>query len=200
MVSIYNQNCEENTMFFNWLKRKTARKLAASGLYQSARTQSRDPVLYETRGVADTMDGRFDSLSLHVALLMGRLRRLGPEGVALSQAVFDCMFKDIDQTLRETGVGDLGVPKHMKKMMKAFNGRAYAYCAALEAQDSAALETALARNLYRADRVPPQGAAMISYVFALRDALDGHTLPDLSRGQVSFPSSASMEQDYAQAV
>ena len=199
MVSIYNQNCEENTMFFNWLKRKTARKLAAKGLYQSARTQSRDPVLYRNHGVADTMDGRFDALSLHVALLMGRLRRLGPDGVALAQSVFDCMFKDIDQTLRETGVGDLGVPKHMKKMMKAFNGRVYAYCAALEAQNADALETALARNLYRADRMPPQGAAMTRYVFALRDVLEAHTLLDLSRGQLSLPP-ASMEQDYAQAV
>jgi len=186
-------------MFFNWLKHRTARRQAAKGLYQSARTQSRDPVLYADLGVADTMDGRFDALSLHVALLIGRLRRLGPEGVALSQTVFDCMFRDIDQTLRETGVGDLGVPKHMKKMMKAFNGRVYAYCTAVEAQDIPALETALARNLYRADSLPATASGIVNYVFALRDTLESYTLVDFGRGQVSYPP-ATGEKPYAQAV
>jgi cytochrome b pre-mRNA-processing protein 3 len=172
-------------MFFNWLKHKTARKQAAKRLYQTTRSQSRDPVLYERWGVADTMDGRFDALSLHVALLLGRLRRLGPEGHRLAQAVFDCMFRDIDQTLRETGIGDLGVPKHMAKMMKAFNGRAHVYSSALAARDTAALEIAIARNLYRADSVP--AADVVAYVLSLHDALGAYSLEDLMRGDISYP-------------
>lgn len=201
MVSIYNPNCEEIAMFFNWLKRKTNRKQAAAGLYQSTRSQSRDPVFYADWNVADTMDGRFDVLSLHVALLLGRLGQLGAEGQKLGQAVFDCMFHDIDETLRETGVGDLGVPKHMAKMMKAFNGRVHAYNEALETRDIKALSTAIARNLYRFENIPAQGQDIVSYVVALHDVLATQTLDTLMHGKIVFPQPPAMfeQQRFANA-
>jgi cytochrome b pre-mRNA-processing protein 3 len=174
-------------MFFNWLKRKAARKMAARRLYQTIRSQSRDPVLYAGWGVADTMDGRFDALCLYICVLIERLRRLGPEGNRLSQAVFDVMFRDVDQTLRETGVGDLGVPKHMAKMMKAFNGRAHVYSSALASRDFAALEQGIARNLYRAEIVPLSGADVAPYVLSVHKALENYSLEDFLRGDVSYP-------------
>lgn len=178
-------------MFFNWLKGRTARKQAAAGLYQTVRSQSRHPVFYADWGVADTMDGRFDALCLHIAPLLGRLRKAGPQGAKLAQAVFDAMFRDIDQTLRETGVGDLGVPKHMARMMKAFNGRVHVYCTAIDARDAAALETAIARNLYRAETLPREGASVGSYIFSVSDALDAMALEEFMRGQVTYPAPVS---------
>lgn len=174
-------------MFFNWLKRRAARRQAAAGLYQTVRSQSRHPVFYADWGVADTMDGRFDALCLHIAPLLGRLRGAGTEGAKLAQAVFDAMFRDIDQTLRETGVGDLGVPKHMAKMMKAFNGRVHAYCTAIDARDIAALETAIARNLYRTETPPRETADVTVYILSVGDALNGMTMDDFMRGHVSYP-------------
>lgn len=199
MVSIYNPNCEDFTMFFNWLKHRTARKQAAAGLYQSARSQSRHPVFYANWGVADTMDGRFDVLSLHVALLMARLGQMGKQGQKLAQAVFDEMFRDIDQTLRETGVGDLGVPKHMAKMMKAFNGRAHAYAAAMGKDDNAALETAIARNVYRLEYIPGHARDIADYAVNVKSALAQYH--DFYRGSVQYPQpQPEREQPYAQAV
>ena len=174
-------------MLFNWLNHRRARKQAAAGLYQRVRSQSRHPVFYAQWGVADTMDGRFDALCLHVAPLLGRLRQTGPQGAKLAQAVFDAMFRDIDQTLRETGVGDLGVPKHMAKMMKAFNGRVHVYCTAIEARDMASLETAIARNLYRAETVPAEGADVAAYIMSVGDALQRTSLDDFMQGRVSYP-------------
>ncbi len=199
MVSIYNPNCEDITMFFNWLKHRTARKQAAAGLYQSTRSQSRHPVFYANWGVADTMDGRFDVLSLHVALLMARLGQMGRQGQKLSQAVFDQMFRDIDHTLRETGVGDLGVPKHMAKMMKAFNGRAHVYAAAINANDNAALELAIARNIYRMEHIPEHARDIAGYALAVKKTLDEYH--DFSRGAVQYPvPQTTEEQPYAKAV
>lgn len=174
-------------MFFNWLKRRAARKQAAAGLYQTVRSQSRHPVLYAEWGVADTMDGRFDALCIHIAPLLGRLRQMGPEGAKLAQAVFDAMFRDIDQTLRETGVGDLGVPKHMAKMMKAFNGRVHVYCTAIEARDLAALEAAIARNLYRSETIPTHGADVAAYILGAGDALQRTSLDDFMQGRIFYP-------------
>lgn len=156
-------------------------------MYQTARSQSRHPVFYARWGVADTMDGRFDALCLHVAPLLGRLRQTGAEGGKLAQSVFDAMFRDIDQTLRETGVGDLGVPKHMAKMMKAFNGRVHAYCTAIEARDMAALETAIARNLYRTEMPPADGADVAAYIMAAGDMLQRASFDEFMQGKVSYP-------------
>ncbi len=185
-------------MFFNWLKGRAARKQAAAGLYQTVRSQSRHPVFYADWGVADTMDGRFDALCLHIAPLLGRLRKAGPHGAKLAQSVFDAMFRDIDQTLRETGVGDLGVPKHMARMMKAFNGRTHVYCTAIDARDAAALETAIARNLYRTEVPPRESADVAAYILSVSEMLGAMTLEDFMRGHVTYPapvsSAASMRE------
>jgi len=180
-------------MVFNWLKHRTARRRSAAGLYQTARTQSRDPVFYAHWGVADTMDGRFDLLALHVALMMERLGALGPEGAKLAQALFDCMFKDIELTLRETGVGDLGVPKHMARMMKAFNGRVHVYHAALGANDEAALNVALNRNIYRGNEAA-NGGELARYILAACESLNRYDLQDFQRGNVSYQNSPAFAE------
>jgi hypothetical protein len=108
---------------------------------------ARDPWLYLSLGVPDTLDGRFDLIALHAFLLVHRLQDEAAPGPDLAQAVFDAMFRDMDNNLREIGVSDLTVGKRVRAMWEAFHGRAKAYAAALEATDRLALETALARNV-----------------------------------------------------
>ncbi|MFA5591966.1 MAG: ubiquinol-cytochrome C chaperone family protein [Micavibrio sp.] len=152
-------------MFFKWARTRAHRKRAAAQLYQTALAQSREPVFYRDYGVADTMDGRFDMLGFHAALIMEGLRPYGREGRALAQALFDKLFREVEFALRESGVGDLGVPKHMGRMMRAFNGRAHAYHEALAGRDVEALEKALARNIYRDDTATEQAGALAKYGF-----------------------------------
>ena len=97
---------------------------------------------YQALGVPDTLDGRFDLVALHVFLLVHRLQRA--PGPALAQAVFDAMFSDMDNNLREIGVSDLSVGKRVRAMWEAFHGRSKAYASALEAADGSALAAALA--------------------------------------------------------
>ena len=124
--------------------------------YTAIMAQARKPDHYGVGGVPDSFDGRFDMLAAHVHLV---LRRLRSEGVArddIGQALFDMFFRDMDQAMREAGVGDLGVGKKIRKMAQAFYGRAAAYD---EAMGKAApvktngevvnrLSAVLQRNLY----------------------------------------------------
>lgn len=122
-------------------------KIAAKSVYADLLRQSRHPWFYREAGAPDSFDGRFDILLLHVFFVVHHLCHQGASGQAFNQALFDAMFFDMDQTLREMGIGDMGVPKHMRRMMKAFNGRIQAYEAAWQTSDSAFTE-ALRRNVY----------------------------------------------------
>lgn len=129
---------------------------AAFRLYGSAVAAARDPYLYVTLGVPDTLDGRFDAICLHVYVLIRRLTEVEPDGPAMAQSVFDAMFHDMDINLREMGVGDMSVGKRNRKMWEAFHGRSAAYAGVWD--DAAALADAIGRNVWRGVE-PPAGAA-----------------------------------------
>ena len=156
-------------------------------LYGAAVAAARDPFLYTVVGVPDTLDGRFDTVSLHAFLLIRRLKREPAPGPALAQAVFDAMFSDMDVNLREMGVGDLSVGRKVRAMWEAFHGRSVAYEAAMNAIDAGALEAALVRNVWRG--IPPAGAmsAVLRDLVLVQDThLRTQNLADLARGRVRF--------------
>ena len=127
-------------------RRKNPHEAFAAALYARTAEQAREPALFEVCGIPDTLDGRFDALALHAALMIDRLRR-EPDGEGLAQAFFDAMFRHLDLTLREIGVQDLGVGRRIKIMAEGLHGRALAYRAAL-ADGPAPLSHVLRRNAY----------------------------------------------------
>jgi len=173
----------------NWFKVRKARKDAAARLYDVAVVNSRNPAFYNELGVADTLDGRFDLLTLYVFLMMERLNDLGPSGRKLAQALFDHMFRMIDLTLREMGFGDVGIPKHMKKMMKAFNGRAHSYHAALQSRDGEVLMRAIIRNVYRIEdeSVPAGAEELTGSVIDIFETFRGFTLEQFTSDAFWLP-------------
>ena len=131
-------------MFWVLSSQSRARRKRAQSLYEAAAMQARKPEFFIDFGVPDTFDGRFEILCLHVWLVIHKLKGAGQDKDA--QAVFDAMFRTLDMTVREMGIGDLSVPRHMKRMMTGFNGRASAYQDALG--DEVELMEALKRNVY----------------------------------------------------
>jgi len=125
----------------------------ALALYDSVVAQARLPHWYETGGVPDTIDGRFDMIAAVLSLVLLRLER-DPGAAAASARLTERFVSDMDGQLRESGVGDIGVGKHIGKMMGMLGGRLGAYRDGLAARD---LGSALERNLYRAG--PPAPAA-----------------------------------------
>ncbi len=173
--------------FFGLARRRDKHERTGFLLYSQAVAAARDPYLYLTAGVPDTLDGRFDLIGLHAFLLIHRLTQDAAPGPAVAQAVFDAMFSDMDINLREMGVSDMSVGKRVKAMWEAFHGRSAAYTEALARQDHTALATALARNLWRG-ATPPDGAdAMLArMVFAQTAALSHQNLDALATGAVRF--------------
>jgi cytochrome b pre-mRNA-processing protein 3 len=138
-------------------RRKRPEDASAAALYARTAEAARASELFEACGIPDTLDGRFDSLALHAALVIDRLRR-EPDGEALAQAFFDAMFRHLDLTLRELGVQDLGVGRRIKIMAEGLHGRALAYRQALAGGPSS-LSEVLRRNAY-GGRSPPDHQAV----------------------------------------
>ncbi|MEE8202677.1 MAG: ubiquinol-cytochrome C chaperone family protein [Alphaproteobacteria bacterium] len=180
-------------MVLKRLFRRSQLRDRACRLYGRAVEQARQPAFYRDHAVPDTLDGRFDMIALHVALVLRRLSREGAEGEALGQAVFDAMMDDMDRSLREMGVGDLGVGRRVKAMASAVYGRAAAYGAALAADDGA-LADALRRNLYgTVDAAEKDVAAVATYVRGAAAALDAQAGRDLLAGEIRFGAPAQDE-------
>lgn len=133
-------------MIFNLFRKSTAPD-AALEAYRSIVAQSRQEKFYAEWGVPDTVTGRFDMISLHMALTMHRLHGV-PEARTFTQALVEVFFRDMDQSIRELGVTDLGVPARIKKMGKAFYGLVGVLGSALDSGDVAEVESVLVKNVY----------------------------------------------------
>ena len=157
-------------------------------LYAEIVAAARQPEFYSDWNVPDTPLGRFEMLSLHMFLLQHRLR--GESGTIreIAQVLTDDFFTEVEHSLRELGIGDMGVPKRMKKLARMFYGRTTAYADALERGDADALRAALARNI-RPDAADwPEAASLATYVMAAEKVLAGQDLDKIGSGSVRFPT------------
>jgi cytochrome b pre-mRNA-processing protein 3 len=157
-------------------------------LYGQIAAQARLPAFYSGFAVPDTLDGRFEMLCLHAYSLFHRLKGQGEDADALGQATYDAMFADLDGSLRELGVADLGVGRRIKAMTEALNGRIQAFDRAFAAGDDA-LHDAVRRNVYgttspREEEV----AAMAMYLRQVRTALAETTLERLCAARLTLPA------------
>lgn len=179
---------------FNRFRNPTVPRGTIEAIYGMIVAQAREPAFYSDLGVRDTVNGRFDMLILHLWLV---LRRLQPveDGSALSQALFDHFCADMDDNLREMGVGDLTVPKRMQAFGEAFYGRSAAYDMAFEAGEGE-LAQALSRNVFNGEAVE-SAKALAGYVrdvSARLAALDDTTV---RAGAWTFPK---VEADLLRAM
>lgn len=171
------------------LFRKSVDTEAVYAVYSAIVAQSRRPRFYAEWGVPDTVTGRFDMICLHLALLFGRLRGEGREVAEFSQAVFDLFFRDMDSSLREMGVGDLGVPKKIEKMGSLFYGLLANVNEAIERGDAAELESVVARNLF--DGAEGEGtAALAQYLIAETARLRTVPTADILAGRLALGEAA----------
>lgn len=126
---------------------------------------------------------------MHAGLYLPRLKSARGNGKALAQATFDQMFANMEQNLRELGVGDATVPRRMKDMVQAFYGRATAYDNALRAGDVAGLRQALQRNVYRGAEISQTKLdALSTYMRASFEALKAADDNDIIAGTFAWPA------------
>jgi cytochrome b pre-mRNA-processing protein 3 len=131
--------------FNHFRKPRLAPPGTIDAIYGMIVTQAREPLFYRDLGVADTVNGRFDLIVLHLWMVLRRLREIA--GTAeLAQALFDRFCSDMDDNLREMAIGDLAVPKKMQAIGEAFYGRIAAYDMAFT-DTPEALAQAISRNI-----------------------------------------------------
>jgi cytochrome b pre-mRNA-processing protein 3 len=144
---------------------------------------ARDPLYYTRYHVADSVDGRFDMVALVTSLVLIRLETLD---LRKEQALLTERFvEDMDGSLRDIGIGDMVIGKHMGRMMGALGGRLGAYREALAVSaPPQALAGALARNVYRGD--PPEDAAvdLAAAVRTLAERIGSTPVPLLLEGRI----------------
>lgn len=166
--------------------RRSSREVS-DALYESIVASARQTFFYSDCDVPDTPLGRFEMLSVHMFLFLERARRGSAVLNELAQELIDEFFKDVEHSLRELGIGDVGVPKRMKKLAKMFYGRAEAYREALEAQDAPALAAALARNVCPERADWPHAGRVATYVEHAHAMLAAQAETDLLAGRIRFP-------------
>jgi cytochrome b pre-mRNA-processing protein 3 len=161
--------------------------LAGRRLYDSAAAQARSPAFYAVMGAPDTVEGRFELYTLHVALVLRRLKGQGSQAAETAQGLFDAYVKALDHGLREMGVGDLSVGKKMRKLGEAFYGRVKNYDEAFAAlPDTVALAAIIGRTIL-IDQPDAQTAALVGYATTAVAGLDAQPLDALLQGEASWP-------------
>ena len=162
---------------------------SATKLFDKTVEQARNPHFYAEWDVPDTVEGRYDMITLHMVLV---LRRLGDEREAtqgFAQTLFNVMFKNMDQSLRELGVGDLKVAKKVRELAEMFYGRAGVYEVGIFDQDVPALASALSRNVW-SEEAAPYAPDLARYTIAAAATLSAQPISALISGEVRFPEPA----------
>lgn len=175
-------------MIFNPFRRSSPTD-AVFAVYSAIVAQSRQPHFYAEWGIADTVTGRFDMICLHLVLLFRRLRSEQGRAAEFSQSVFDLFFKDMDQSLRELGAGDLAVPKKIQKMGGIFYGLLASLSAALDTGDAVAVEAVLIRNVY-GEQPAPQASALAAYLLQQSGQLAAQPVDAITAGRIDLARAA----------
>jgi cytochrome b pre-mRNA-processing protein 3 len=158
-----------------------------ASLYGAIVAQARTPAFYRIYGVPDTVNGRLEMIMLHAVLLLRRLEHEAAPVRELGQGLFEHFCRDMDESMREMGVGDLSVPRKMRRIAEAFYGRQSAYGAALAASGEQPLAAALGRNVF-ADAPASDGAERLAlYVREAVRRLAEQEVDRVERAQLAFP-------------
>jgi cytochrome b pre-mRNA-processing protein 3 len=145
---------------------------------------ARDPRWYAPGGVADSIPGRFDAITLVLCAVLLRMER-EPALIAGSVHLTELFVDDMDGQLRESGVGDLMVGKRVGELVSTLGGRLGAYREALAQPDDAALVEAIGRNVTLAEPARPTMVAGLLRGFA--DALESLDAEDLLAARIALP-------------
>lgn len=145
-------------------------------LWNAVIAAARQPHWYEGGGAPDTLDGRFDMVSLITALVLHRIDE-DPDHAAAGVHLTELFVNDMDGQMRQIGFGDMVVGKQIGRMVGALGGRLGAYRAP---DGSPELRAALVRNLWRGQE-PPAAALdhVMGEVARLRAALAAMPVAEL---------------------
>ncbi|MFN3619878.1 ubiquinol-cytochrome C chaperone family protein [Sphingorhabdus sp.] len=128
-------------------------KLKLIPLYNQIVAKAREPHWYVEGQVPDSLDGRFDMVAAILSLVLLRLEESKAHALDMARLT-EVFVDDMDGQLREVGIGDMIVGKHIGQIMSAVGGRLGALRTAMD--DHNALDDAIVRNIYRSTAPAPE--------------------------------------------
>ena len=135
-------------------------------IYQSIIDNSRSKIFYIELDVEDSFESRFDLVILHSFIIFQYFIEINDKKNKLSQSLFDFMFHDFENNLREMGYGDIAVNKRMKKFISAFYGRILSYSNSyLDYKKNESLSNfsiAIRKNIYKNKKISDEKVNLIS--------------------------------------
>ncbi len=159
----------------------------ADELYGAIVAQERLPVLYQGLGAPDTLEGRFVILSLHLFAVLHRLKGGGSQAAETAQALADLFTSDMETVLREVGVGDLSIPKKVRKLIASGAALLQSYEDAY-ARGGGRLQETIAESLPgNEDAARAASARLTPYLEDVLRDLETQSVRDLCAGQLRFP-------------
>jgi cytochrome b pre-mRNA-processing protein 3 len=181
------------------LKMWQNRRRQAHSLYESIVAQARTRALYTELGVPDTPEGRFEMVALHLVLVLDRLDRVGSEtaqaGQRLARTLTETFAVDLDDNLREMSVGDLAVPKQVRRAVAALHERYGGYRAALAGADDMPLTVAIQSRLAAGDaRQGLDVRRICAYIRRAKHRLDLEPAAEVLAGRIAWPHVAELER------
>lgn len=176
-----------------WLTRRSDYNRSAGHIYSAIVASARQPAFYAAWGVPDTREGRFEMIALHVVLVMHRLALIEPGGAEMARLLAETFMTDMDDNMREIGIGDLAVPKKIKRAAAALYDRHRDYGAAMqpgapEAELAPVVAGAFADNratLSQPTRLDVE--ALANYMHRLKGGLMVTHDADCLNGQLPLP-------------
>jgi len=168
----------------------------ARSLYGSIVTQARARAFYAHWGVPDTAEGRFEMIVLHLVMVLHRLGREGEAGQRLARALTEAFAVDLDDNLREMTVGDLAVPRHVKRAVGALHERHVSYGAAFTAADDAPLTAALQAKLQAVGAGGGlEAGRLCAYIRQVSHRLDLLPSAEVLAGRIAWPQIDGVAHD-----
>ena len=148
-------------------------------LYEAAVAIARDPAWYREGGVPDTLEGRFAMVAAITALILLRLEAEGEAGRRESVLLTETFIDDMDSSLRQIGIGDFVVGKHVGKLVGALGGRLGAF------REAEALDGPVRRNVFGGEEADEARIRFVAgRLEALRERLGALPLDRLLAGEV----------------
>jgi cytochrome b pre-mRNA-processing protein 3 len=172
-------------MLFSRARRREREE--AERVYYAALAAARRPYFYLRCGIPDTLQGRFEMVSLHLFPVLHRLMHEPGDDPELAQRVAESLVDDMDGALREVGVSDTRVPKRMKTLYGSFAGRMAAYRQAF-GEGEEAVGAAIARNVFPEGGEEHHVLALARYLRDAVAAIEVVELDLLRRGELPFPA------------
>jgi cytochrome b pre-mRNA-processing protein 3 len=153
-------------MFSRFFRGEKRQDETAAVLYGAIVAAARAPALYSDIGVADGVEGRFEMMLLHMALVTRRLEHGADAARDAGQRAFDLFCREMDNALREMGVSDTKVPKRMRQVGEAYFGRIAAYEPGLAAGNTKILAEAMDRTVFDGEGSSGPARALAQYSIA----------------------------------